>query len=166
MRLNTILVAFGSALALGTAMPAFAWSQGWDWDEDFAPDITIAIRMNRTNTDALDYYLLPQFEMRSKPLGLAEENGLMLDAFRFETLNFFFDMARRVSGLPVCVGFGVKAGTQAAEMAKIADGVVVGSAFVEHAEAAQESGDFACAPAGMGALAKELSTAIAAVAKV
>ena len=53
--------------------------------------------MNRTNTDALDYYLLPQFEMRSKPLGLAEENGLMLDAFRFETLNFFFDMARRAS---------------------------------------------------------------------
>ena len=76
------------------------------------------------------------------------------------------DMARRVSGLPVCVGFGVKTGAQAAEMAKIADGVVVGSAFVEHAEAAQESGDFACAPAGMGALAKELSTAIAAVAKV
>jgi hypothetical protein len=34
--------------------------------------------------------------MRFKPLGLAEENGLMLDAFRFETLDFFFDMARRV----------------------------------------------------------------------
>ena len=67
------------------------------FDTGLAPDITIAIRMNRTNTDALDYYLLPQFEMRSKPLGLAEENGLMLDAFRFETLNFFFDMARRVS---------------------------------------------------------------------
>lgn len=67
------------------------------FDTGLAPDITIAIRMNRTNTDALDYYLLPQFEMRTKPLGLAEENGLMLDAFRFETLNFFFDMARRVS---------------------------------------------------------------------
>ena len=67
------------------------------FDTGLASDITIAIRMNRTNTDALDYYLLPQFEMRSKPLGLAEENGLMLDAFRFETLNFFFDMARRVS---------------------------------------------------------------------
>jgi hypothetical protein len=52
--------------------------------------------MDRTNTAALDNYLLPQFEMRTKPLGLAEENGLMLDAFRFETLDFFFDMARRV----------------------------------------------------------------------
>lgn len=66
------------------------------FDTGLAPDITIAVRMDRINTDALDYYLLPQFEMRSKPLGLAEENGLMLDAFRFETLDFFFDMARRV----------------------------------------------------------------------
>jgi DNA invertase Pin-like site-specific DNA recombinase len=66
------------------------------FDTGLAPDITVAIRMNRTNTAALDYYLLPQFEMRMKPLGLAEENGLMLDAFRFETLDFFFDIARRV----------------------------------------------------------------------
>lgn len=66
------------------------------FDTSLAPDLTIAIRMERTNTAALDYYLLPQFEMRTKPLGLAEENGLMLDAFRFETLDFFFDMARRV----------------------------------------------------------------------
>lgn len=76
-------------------------SGGFRWkirfDTGLAPDITIAIRMDRTNTDALDYYLLPQFEMRSKPLGLAEENGLMLDAFRFETLDFFFDIARRIA---------------------------------------------------------------------
>lgn len=66
------------------------------FDTGLAPDITVAIRINRTNSAALDYYLLPQFEMRMKPLGLAEENGLMLDAFRFETLDFFFDIARRV----------------------------------------------------------------------
>jgi len=75
------------------------------------------------------------------------------------------EMAKRVSGLPVCVGFGVKTGVQAAEMAKIADGVVVGSAFVEHAEKAHESGDFAGAPRGMGALAKELSSAIRTITK-
>jgi hypothetical protein len=66
------------------------------FDTGLAPDITIAIRMDRTNTDALDYYLLPQFEMRTNRLGLAEENGLMLDAFRFDTLDFFFEMAGRV----------------------------------------------------------------------
>lgn len=75
------------------------------------------------------------------------------------------EMARRVSGLPVCVGFGVKSGIQAAEMAKIADGVVVGSAFVDHAEKAHESGDFASAPRGMGALAQELSSAIKTIPK-
>ncbi|WP_273241819.1 tryptophan synthase subunit alpha [Hyphomonas atlantica corrig.] len=75
------------------------------------------------------------------------------------------EMAKLVSGLPVCVGFGVKTGDQAAEMAKIADGVVVGSAFVDHAEKAHESGEFADAPRGMGALAKELSEAIRTVAK-
>lgn len=74
------------------------------------------------------------------------------------------DAARRISGLPVCVGFGVRSGAQAAEMAKIADGVVVGSAFVDHAAKALESGQFADAPKGMGALARELSEAIAGAA--
>jgi len=75
------------------------------------------------------------------------------------------EMARRVSGLPVCVGFGVKSGAQAAKMAKIADGVVVGSAFVDHARMASESGDSAKAAAGMGELAKELRDAIALAAR-
>lgn len=67
------------------------------FDTGLAPDITIAIRMDRTNTDALGRHLLPQFKgMRTNRLGLAEENGLMLDAFRFGTLDFFFAMAGQV----------------------------------------------------------------------
>ncbi|WP_416236691.1 recombinase family protein [Yoonia sp. 72] len=66
------------------------------FDTGLSPDITIAVRMNRQNTDALDYYLLPRFEMRRNRLGLAEENGLMLDAFRFATLDFLFSLVRRV----------------------------------------------------------------------
>jgi tryptophan synthase alpha chain len=38
---------------------------------------------------------------------------------------------RQYSDLPVCVGFGIRTPEQAAEIAKIADGVVVGSAFVD-----------------------------------
>lgn len=75
-------------------------------------------------------------------------------------------MARRVSGLPVCVGFGVRTGEQAAAMAGIADGVVVGSALVEHARQAAESQRLAEAVSGMGKLALELSTAIKAATKV
>ncbi|MEM9148248.1 MAG: tryptophan synthase subunit alpha [Pseudomonadota bacterium] len=38
---------------------------------------------------------------------------------------------RAASGLPVCVGFGVKTPADAAAMAQVTDGVVVGSAIVE-----------------------------------
>ena len=38
---------------------------------------------------------------------------------------------RQYSDLPVCVGFGIRTPEQAAEIAEIADGVVVGSAFVD-----------------------------------
>lgn len=41
------------------------------------------------------------------------------------------ELAQKVSGLPVCVGFGIKTAAQAREMAEYADGVVVGSAFVD-----------------------------------
>ncbi len=37
---------------------------------------------------------------------------------------------REVTALPVCVGLGVSTGAQAADVAKYADGVIVGSAFV------------------------------------
>ncbi|MFN4023482.1 MAG: tryptophan synthase subunit alpha [Hyphomonas sp.] len=70
-------------------------------------------------------------------------------------------MVKEVSGLPVCVGFGVKNGAQAAEMAKIADGVVVGSAFVEKAQHAHESGRHETAAPAMGLLAAELRSALA-----
>jgi len=40
------------------------------------------------------------------------------------------DAVRKASGLPVVVGFGVKTPERAAEISKIADGVVVGSAIV------------------------------------
>lgn len=70
------------------------------------------------------------------------------------------EMARNISGLPVCVGFGIKTGDQAAAMAKIADGVVVGSAFVEQAGLATVSKTPQIVPEKMGQLAHELSNAL------
>ncbi len=70
------------------------------------------------------------------------------------------EMAQRVSGLPVCVGFGIKTGDQAAAMAKIADGVVVGSAFVEQARLASVAKTPQVTAEKMGQLAHELSTAL------
>ena len=70
------------------------------------------------------------------------------------------DRARRVSGLPVAVGFGVKTPEQAQSFARLADGVVVGSALVELSREAAESGDPARAPTLMGELASSLSGAV------
>lgn len=43
---------------------------------------------------------------------------------------------RKASGLPVAVGFGIKTPERAAQVARVADGVVVGSALVEEIESA------------------------------
>lgn len=64
-------------------------------DSGLKPDITIAVRMDATNDGIRDYYLLPGIDMTWEALRLAEENGVYLDAYRFETLDFFIGMAKR-----------------------------------------------------------------------
>ncbi len=48
------------------------------------------------------------------------------------------DRVRRAGGLPVAVGFGIRTPERAAEIAAVADGVVVGSALVDEIAAALE----------------------------
>lgn len=48
---------------------------------------------------------------------------------------------RKVTGLPVCVGFGVKTAADVAALATMADGVVVGSAIVGHIHATGADSD-------------------------
>jgi len=47
---------------------------------------------------------------------------------------------RQASGLPVAVGFGIRTPERAAEVARLADGVVVGSALVDEIEGALNGG--------------------------
>ena len=42
-----------------------------------------------------DYYLLPALDMTWKNLRVAEDNGIYLDAYRFDSLDYFFGMAKR-----------------------------------------------------------------------
>jgi DNA invertase Pin-like site-specific DNA recombinase len=65
-------------------------------DTGLRPDVTIAVRMTADHQTALDYYLLPSIDLNSARLRLAEHNPLNLDAYRFDTLGFFFRMAERV----------------------------------------------------------------------
>ena len=63
--------------------------------EDALP-VTVAVRMDAANEQVRDYYLLPALDMTWENLRVAEENGLHLDAYRFETLDYFLGMAERV----------------------------------------------------------------------
>lgn len=64
---------------------------------------------------------------------------------------------RQVTTLPVCVGLGVSTGEQAAEVAKYADGVIVGSAFIR---AVLEADNPAQARESVGRLARELAEGV------
>jgi hypothetical protein len=46
---------------------------------------------------ALRYYLLPAVDMTWENLRLAEENGIYLDPYRFDTLDYFFSLAECVT---------------------------------------------------------------------
>ncbi len=64
-------------------------------DEGLKPDITIAVRLDETNVGIRDYYLLPALDMTWGKLRMAEENGIYLDAYQFEALDYFYGMAER-----------------------------------------------------------------------
>ncbi|SEJ28587.1 tryptophan synthase, alpha chain [Deinococcus reticulitermitis] len=53
------------------------------------------------------------------------------------------ELARQHAQVPVAVGFGVKDAQTAAQVAQVADGVVVGSAFISAAQAGQDVGPLA-----------------------
>lgn len=65
-------------------------------DTGLLPDITIVIRMDETNESVLDYFLLPSIDLTPSKLSLAEQNAFSLEAYRFDTLDFFFDLTRRL----------------------------------------------------------------------
>ena len=65
------------------------------FDTGLQPDITVVIRMDANNQQPFDFYLFPRIDMASARLRLAEDNGLGLDAYRFETLDVLYELAAR-----------------------------------------------------------------------
>ena len=57
--------------------------------------------MDRPNRERLDYYLLPRIDLGFSRLRLAEHNGISLDAYRFDTLEPFIQMATRTKLMEV-----------------------------------------------------------------
>jgi DNA invertase Pin-like site-specific DNA recombinase len=85
------------SIVLCRHITTFAGSSRWliRLDEKLKPDLTVAVRMDPTNDAVHDYYLLPGIDMTWDTLRVAEENGIYLDAYRFETLDYFVGMAER-----------------------------------------------------------------------
>jgi DNA invertase Pin-like site-specific DNA recombinase len=81
------------ARSFETSTGALRWRI--QFDTGLIPDVTIAVRLDRSNERPLDYYILPSIDMNASRIRMAEDNALSLDAYRFETLNFFYSMAAR-----------------------------------------------------------------------
>lgn len=61
------------------------------FDTGLQPDVTIVVRMDASNREPLDYYVLPRIDIASAELKLSDDNGLALDGYRFDSLDPFLD---------------------------------------------------------------------------
>lgn len=97
--LLTVNEEFTASIAIARCLMTQAGSLRWKirFDTGLRPDITVAIRMEPDNRSVLDYYLLPRIDMPSPSIRLCEDNGLFLDAYRFDTLDGFFRLSARTS---------------------------------------------------------------------
>jgi DNA invertase Pin-like site-specific DNA recombinase len=101
--LLTVNAEFTASVVIVRCRQTAAGSLRWHirLDAGLLPDITVAVRMDEPNRAPLDYYLLPRIDMSLPRLRLARDNGIELDAFRFETLEPLFDLTARTSILKV-----------------------------------------------------------------
>lgn len=65
-------------------------------DTGLAPDLTIVVRMDIANQEPLDYYVLPSLDVHEARIRIKEDNGIFLDGYRYESLDYFFGMAQTV----------------------------------------------------------------------
>jgi len=89
---------YTASLVLARCQETKAGSLRWliRLDQSLAPDVTIAARMSATNEAPDDFYLLPYIDITLPKLLLAEHNGVHFDSYRFDTLDYFMDLAVRV----------------------------------------------------------------------
>jgi len=67
------------------------------FDAALQPDITIAVRMDQRNKNIHDYYLLPYIEFGNESLRITEDNVGLLDSFRFDTLEFLWEIVININ---------------------------------------------------------------------
>ncbi|MGQ0502105.1 MAG: recombinase family protein [Panacagrimonas sp.] len=65
------------------------------FDTGLMPDITVAVRLDESNREPLDYYLLPRLDFAHPRLSLADRNPIEFESYRFDTLDYLYHMAER-----------------------------------------------------------------------
>ncbi|WP_269769755.1 MULTISPECIES: recombinase family protein [Pseudomonadota] len=65
------------------------------FDTSLAPDITCAVRMDSSNNHPLDHYLIPRLDIGAWPQRLGEDNGGLIDGYRFDSFQSLAELAAR-----------------------------------------------------------------------
>src|SRR5258707_2599079 len=90
---------FTASIVLARSFETQTGALRWQirFDTGLAPDVTVAVRLDRSNERPLDYYILPSIDMNTGRIRMAEDNAFSLDAYRFESLEFLYSMAAQTS---------------------------------------------------------------------
>jgi hypothetical protein len=96
--LLTVNREFTVSICIARCQATAAGTLRWQirFDTSLAPDVVVAVRMDRENHAVQDYYIFPSIELPTPQARLGEHNGLALDAFRFDGLEQLCEMAARV----------------------------------------------------------------------
>ncbi|WP_051516558.1 recombinase family protein [Herbaspirillum sp. RV1423] len=88
---------FNVSLVLARCQQYAGDKRRWNirFDTSLNPDLTVAIRLDISNTSPLDYYLLPRLDFGNKRIYLADRNSIEFEAYRFDTLDYLYGMAER-----------------------------------------------------------------------
>jgi DNA invertase Pin-like site-specific DNA recombinase len=88
---------YSAGVTLSRCRQTTAGSLRWHvrLDGRLAPDITILARMDPANQRPADYYLLPLLDVGPARFLLCEANGVWLDTYQYDNLDYFTALAAR-----------------------------------------------------------------------
>lgn len=66
------------------------------FDASLDPDVTIVARMNASNTEPIDYYVLPSLDFSASQAPRSENNSIGIDFYRFDKLDEFYALCSRI----------------------------------------------------------------------
>jgi DNA invertase Pin-like site-specific DNA recombinase len=89
---------FSVSVVIARCVPTPTGLLRWQlrFDASLLPDITVVVRMDTSNSRPFDYYLFPRLDIVAQRLRLAEDNELNLDAYRFDTPDYLYEIAAPV----------------------------------------------------------------------